>query len=319
MTEVLRRRSAIVAAVLGMDAALHVYWSTGLTWPAGDVRSLSYAVLGGEAPFTPAVVLSLAAVLSAGAAAVYACVRLRGHRFGPVLAGACLAVAIGLLLRALAGLVWVGGVGVEVGTAFYWLNLFGYTPLCLVAGLATATIAWDGLPGPPWVRWTALTVPVLLSGVLLYGAYGYEPAERHGQEPSVLSRYVDTPVARFHYLKQGEGTPVVLLSPGATSTFAWRAQLAVLAGTHTVYVVDLPGQGLTELHDRQFRFDLAGMTTAVRAFLDAVGVPTAALGGNSWSGAGSWRSRSGTRSGSTGCCCWPRPGWPSRTGGTGKR
>jgi 4,5:9,10-diseco-3-hydroxy-5,9,17-trioxoandrosta-1(10),2-diene-4-oate hydrolase len=195
-----------------------------------------------------------------------------------------LAVAIGLLLRALAGLVWVGGVGVEVGTAFYWLNLFGYTPLCLAAGLATATIAWDGLPGQPWIRWTALTVPVLLTGVLLYGAYGYRPAERHDPVPFSLSRYVDTPVARFHYLRQGEGTPVVLLSPGASPTFAWRAQLTMLARTHTVYVVDLPGQGLTELRDRQFRFDLAGMTTAVRAFLDAISVPTAVLGGNSWSG-----------------------------------
>jgi pimeloyl-ACP methyl ester carboxylesterase len=284
MAEVLRRRAAMVAAVLAVDGVLHVYWSTGLTWPAGDARSLSYAVLGGQAPFTPMVVLPLAVALFAGAATVYGCVRLRGRRWGPVLAAACLLVAVGFLLRALAGLVWVAGVGIEMGSAFYWLNLFGYTPLCLAAGLAAVTVAWNGLPGPLWARWTALAVPVLLTGVLLYGAYGYQPSQRGDRSRGATSRFVDTPVARFHYLKQGKGTPVVLLSPGASPTFAWQAQLAVLAGTHTVYVVDLPGQGLTELHDRGFRFDLAGITTAIRAFLDAVGVPVATLGGNSWSG-----------------------------------
>jgi 4,5:9,10-diseco-3-hydroxy-5,9,17-trioxoandrosta-1(10),2-diene-4-oate hydrolase len=145
------------------------------------------------------------------------------------------------------------------------------------------TIARDGAPARSWWRRAALAVPLLLAGALLYGAYGYEPTRR-ADPPGPGSRFVDTPVARFHYLEQGAGSPVVLLSPGASPAFAWRPQLAALARTHTVYVVDLPGQGRTERRDRTPRFDLDGMTDTVGAFLDAVGVRTTALGGNSWSG-----------------------------------
>jgi pimeloyl-ACP methyl ester carboxylesterase len=124
---------------------------------------------------------------------------------------------------------------------------------------------------------------------VLYGAYGYLPAEAgRGYQPhythTVASRFVDTPVARFHYLHAGSGSPVVLLSPGAAWVIGWKEQLPVLARDHSVYVVDLPGQGYTQLHDRHFDWDLAAMTGAIGTFMNAVGVPRAALAGNSWSG-----------------------------------
>jgi pimeloyl-ACP methyl ester carboxylesterase len=64
----------------------------------------------------------------------------------------------------------------------------------------------------------------------------------------------------------------------------WNEQLPVLARDHSVYVVDLPGQGYTQLHDRRFGWNLATMTGAIGTFMDAVGVRRAALAGNSWSG-----------------------------------
>ncbi|WP_204062190.1 alpha/beta fold hydrolase [Planobispora siamensis] len=129
----------------------------------------------------------------------------------------------------------------------------------------------------------------LLVAALVWGAYGWQPAEggRAFRSPylaEVGSRYADTPIARFHYIRAGSGTPVVLLSPGGTSVIGWKDQFEVLARDHTVYVVDLPGQGYTRLKDAGFAFDLDAMTTAVGAFLDAVGVRRAALAGNSWSG-----------------------------------
>jgi pimeloyl-ACP methyl ester carboxylesterase len=77
---------------------------------------------------------------------------------------------------------------------------------------------------------------------------------------------------------------MILLSPGAAWVVAWKEQLPVLARDHSVYVVDLPGQGYTQLHDRRFGWNLAAMTGAIGTFMDAVGVPRAALVGNSWSG-----------------------------------
>lgn len=139
-----------------------------------------------------------------------------------------------------------------------------------------------------WLRWLAGVVALLVA-VVLFGAYAWQPAEagRDFRSPylaSVGSRYVDTPVARFHYIRGGSGSPVVLLSPGGTSVVGWRDQFAALSRDHTVYVVDLPGQGYTELKDRGFRYDLNAMTAAVGVFLDAVGVRRTALAGNSWSG-----------------------------------
>jgi pimeloyl-ACP methyl ester carboxylesterase len=135
----------------------------------------------------------------------------------------------------------------------------------------------------------ALVVVGLVTGGLLYGAYGYRPPEagrawRSAYLRVVPSRFVETPVARFHYVHAGEGSPVILVSPGASTVVAWKEQLPVLARRHSVYVVDLPGQGYTQLKDRRFGWDLNAMTTALGSFMDAVGVWRAALAANSWSG-----------------------------------
>jgi pimeloyl-ACP methyl ester carboxylesterase len=129
----------------------------------------------------------------------------------------------------------------------------------------------------------------LVTGGVLYGAYGYRPPEvgrawRSAYLRVVPSRFVETPVARFHYVHAGQGSPVILVSPGAATVVAWKEQLPVLARHHSVYVVDLPGQGYTQLKDHRFGWDLDAMTTALGSFMDAVGVRRAALAGNSWSG-----------------------------------
>ena len=106
-----------------------------------------------------------------------------------------------------------------------------------------------------WQR-VALTLVALIAliGSVLYGAYGYQPPEAgRGYDSPYLqqvgSRFVDTPVARFHYVHAGEGSPVVLVSPGSALVVAWKHQLSALAEHHSIYVVDLPGQGYTELKD----------------------------------------------------------------------
>lgn len=118
--------ASLVAGVLFADAAAHLYWATGLTWPAADARALSLAVLNFEIPFTPRVLLPLIALLCTAGGAVLARSRGRGGRFT---AFVTLAVAAGLLLRGTAGLVWA--LALDSATPFYWLNLFLYTPLCL--------------------------------------------------------------------------------------------------------------------------------------------------------------------------------------------
>jgi ABC-type uncharacterized transport system permease subunit len=139
---ILELAALLAAAVLGLDALLHVYWMTGRTWPARDVAALSQGLLNADVPFTPRVLAPLVLVLAAGAVAVPA-------RAGMILTGVpgwipaagTVAVAAGVTLRAGAGVVWALGVGARRDSAFYRLNLAVYTPLCFVLTAATLRVA----------------------------------------------------------------------------------------------------------------------------------------------------------------------------------
>ncbi|MDN5915196.1 MAG: alpha/beta fold hydrolase [Pseudonocardia sp.] len=279
------------------DAAAHLYWSTGAVWPASDTYDLSRAVLGFGSDFRPGLVLPIAALLTAAAGLVLARGWLgREHRFGWLWQLATLGVTAGVLTRGLLGVLWcVPSLG-HTSSPFYWLNLLLYTPMCL--GLAVCGLLLLGA-GPPrpgsarrravWSRTTAVGVPAVVVILALVGAFAYTPPAQSREVPAgvlepATSEFVDTPLARFHHVKAGSGSPVVLLSPGSSWAAAWMPQLRALSAEHTVYVVDLPGQGYTELKDRDFTFDLDGMARAIDTYLDALDLSRTVLAGNSWSG-----------------------------------
>lgn len=149
-----RRRGTAVAALLAGDALVHAAWATGLTWPAETAKGLSYAVLNSDVPFTPPVLLPLCVLLSTAAAGVYAHSRRLGRSTRARRAARLVtaAVAGGLTVRALAGVTWIAGIGAEMDTPFYCLNLLLYTPLCAVFGYAAirlaATPGGDTVPAP---------------------------------------------------------------------------------------------------------------------------------------------------------------------------
>lgn len=140
--ETIQIAAVVVAAVLGADAIIHVYWLTGRVWPARDTRSLSYAVLNADVPFGPRVLIPLILVLTIGAVAVLAradLVTLGLPAWMPM--AVTFAVAAGLALRGLAGVVWALGIGSSRDTPFYRLNLAAYTPICLVLAVAATVTA----------------------------------------------------------------------------------------------------------------------------------------------------------------------------------
>lgn len=55
-------------------------------------------------------------------------------------------LALGGLARAVLGLVWTLGFGVQTSTPFYWLNALLYTPLCLA--LFVAVVVARGTAAP---------------------------------------------------------------------------------------------------------------------------------------------------------------------------
>lgn len=140
-----RRAGAAVASLLAGDAVLHAVWATGVTWPADSTATLSQGLLNADVPFTPQVLLPLVAVLATAAT----CVHAHAHAWGRdglrtlthLVTGA---VAVGLTVRAIAGVVWAFGVGADPGSTFYRLNLLVYTPVCIGFGYAAARLARGG-------------------------------------------------------------------------------------------------------------------------------------------------------------------------------
>lgn len=140
-----RRAGAAVASLLAADAVLHAVWATGVTWPADSTAALSQGLLNADVPFTPQVLLPLVAVLTTAAT----CVHAHAHAWGGARIRAFThlatgAIAVGLTVRAIAGVVWVFGVGADSGSTFYRLNLLVYTPVCIGFGYAAARLARGG-------------------------------------------------------------------------------------------------------------------------------------------------------------------------------
>ncbi|WP_161962312.1 alpha/beta fold hydrolase [Nocardioides speluncae] len=271
----------VLAGAFLLLSATHLYWATGAVWPAPDEYTLSRAVLGFGADFGARITLPEAGLYLAAAALVLARERHGARR--PLQAGIALLTAA-LLTRGVLGLLWVVPSLGHLHPPYYVLNLVAYTPLCFVLG-------WCGLStlgvGARVSRAVAIAMAAVVALAALGAAYLVPLPAADSDVPPVAgatSHFVDTDLARFHYLKAGSGSPVVLLAPGASWAAAWQPQLQALAADHTVYAVDLPGQGYTTLTDDSFTYDLGGMTDAIDAFRDAVRLDQFALAGNSWSG-----------------------------------
>ncbi|MER7500529.1 alpha/beta hydrolase [Nonomuraea pusilla] len=140
--------------------------------------------------------------------------------------------------------------------------------------------------GPRRVLKAAGALLAMVVAAILTVAYVWQPPEEREFRSSwsVDSRFVDTPVARFHYTKSGQGSPVVLLPGGTLWIYTYRDTIPALATEHTVYAVDLPGYGYTSVHDEDFSYDVRAMTHALASFMDAVGVPRASVVAHSLNG-----------------------------------
>lgn len=92
---------------------------------------------------------------------------------------------------------------------------------------------------------------------------------------------------KTNYLEAGEGAPVILIhgsGPGVTAYANWRLTMPVLAEDFHVFAPDIAGFGYTEARaDEDFTLD--DWVGHLAGFIDAIGVPTAHLVGNSFGGA----------------------------------
>lgn len=273
----------VLAGALFALAITHLYWATGAVWPAPDEYALSRAVLGFGTDFGPSITVPEGIFYTVAAGLVLAFERY-GATGLPVrlLRAFTTLLTAALLTRGVLGLLWMIPALGHLYPPFYVLNAVAFTPLCFILG-------WCGLRtiGAWPARAVALVVPAVVTLAAFGAAYLVPLPAADADVPPVAgatSHFAETDLARFHYLQAGSGPPVVLLAPGASWAAAWQPQLAALAADHTVYAVDLPGQGYTTLTDDDFTFDLPGMTSAIEAFRLEIGLTRFSLAGNSWSG-----------------------------------
>lgn len=82
-----------------------------------------------------------------------------------------------------------------------------------------------------------------------------------------------------------DGTPLVLLPGGGTTSVVWFANVAALAATHRVHAVDLMGDVGRSVHDGRPLRGAGDLTTWLDAVHDALGLDSVLLCGHSY---GAW-------------------------------
>lgn len=100
----------------------------------------------------------------------------------------------------------------------------------------------------------------------------------------VTSRHVETEVGSLFVEEHGRPSgPAVLLWPSLYCAGSmWRAQIAELANTYRVLVLDPPGHGRSGRPPA--RFSMADTAEATMAVLDAFGIRSVTMVGSAWGG-----------------------------------
>ncbi len=103
--------------------------------------------------------------------------------------------------------------------------------------------------------------------------------------PGISERSLEVGGIRFRYLQGGapSGLPVVFLHGWPTWAEVWLPVARAVGARHPWIAFDLPGQGKSSLLPRGDR-TMPSCRRAVVAFLDALGLPSYALVGNSMGG-----------------------------------
>ena len=140
------------------------------------------------------------------------------------------------------------------------------------------------------MRHVALTVLVLSS--LALPAKAIAQAQELSNVPLVTSGWQEkywthADGTKFHYLEWGTGTPVILIHGSGGTAANWMANglAASLAKTNRVLAIDMRGHGQTVGPDGKRQERTPNMDLDVLAFMDAMGIKRAHIGGFSMGGA----------------------------------
>lgn len=108
------------------------------------------------------------------------------------------------------------------------------------------------------------------------------PPESLGWAPDIPVRYAEVDGLRLRYIKAGAGPDLVLLHTLRTSLDIFENIVPELARRFTVWALDYPGHGFSDIPKAQYRPEL--FVSAVETFLDKMNIRDATLAGVSIGG-----------------------------------
>ncbi len=98
-----------------------------------------------------------------------------------------------------------------------------------------------------------------------------------------MEGYVDVGSVKVYYQAEGSGAAVILIHSNGLSLGQWKYNVGPIAKYYRVYAPDLPGFGLSDKPDAGYGVEY--YVSFLRAFMDALRIPKAALVGSSLGGA----------------------------------
>ena len=101
--------------------------------------------------------------------------------------------------------------------------------------------------------------------------------ERLSWAPDIQIRYVSVNGVRLRYIKTGEGPVLVLLHTLRTQLDLFEKVVLELAKSFTVYAVDYPGHGYSDIPPS--KYDAAYFVETIESFLEALDLHDATLAG----------------------------------------
>ncbi|MDH5606552.1 MAG: alpha/beta hydrolase [Anaerolineae bacterium] len=101
------------------------------------------------------------------------------------------------------------------------------------------------------------------------------------QQP-VSYNFIDLPLTRLHYIKYGEGPPLVMVPASISEINNWIPLVHFMGQRYTVHFFELPGHGQSTKFNQHFRSELVAQT--VEDFINALGFESITLMGFSFGG-----------------------------------
>ena len=97
-------------------------------------------------------------------------------------------------------------------------------------------------------------------------------------------KFVTVDGKKIHYIKKGQGKPVVMLHGFLLQSLTWQKSMDALARQFTTYAMDIPGFGYSQRIKLDGPLDFRRYAPMVKGFLDVLGLEKVSLIGHSMGG-----------------------------------